>query len=184
MSAEKEFTIEEARKIGRDLGVDWSKVNVEEFRIGLGIEMEHGSHDPQTDVTGNDPMLTGKIAMAHINEFPNYYSRLLNAFGSITNKEVVIIAKIKILPGFEAEVMNAAKIIWVETNKEQGCLAFRFNTVEGRNDTIVFFEVFKSQDDFKNHRLADYTVKFLEGLKGKIVNDEPTLMFLEEKVII
>jgi hypothetical protein len=44
--------------------------------LGLGVELEHGSHDPQTDVTGDDPIMTGKIALAHLKEFPDYYTRL------------------------------------------------------------------------------------------------------------
>jgi hypothetical protein len=49
---------------------------VEQFRKGLDVELEHGLHDPSTDVTGNDPIITGKIALAHLNEFADYYTRL------------------------------------------------------------------------------------------------------------
>jgi hypothetical protein len=80
MEEEKKFTIEEARQIGDHLGIDWNKTNLDEFQIGLDIEIEHGVRDPQTDVTGNDPLLTGKIAWAHLNEFPDYYTRLIKCF--------------------------------------------------------------------------------------------------------
>ena len=76
------FTEEEARRIGTQIGIEWTKTNFEEFRQGLEIEMEHGLHDPSTDVTGNDPILTGKIALAHLNEFPDYYSRLIKCFSN------------------------------------------------------------------------------------------------------
>jgi len=76
MSGSKEFSKEEAKSIGDRLQVDWEKVDLEEFRIGLAVELEHGSRDPETDVTHNDPLLTGKIALAHLNEFPDYYTRL------------------------------------------------------------------------------------------------------------
>ena len=76
MSAKQHFTTEQARKIGDKLGIDWSRFNVEQFRMGLNGELEHGLHDPSTDVTGNDPILTGKIALAHLNEFADYYTRL------------------------------------------------------------------------------------------------------------
>jgi hypothetical protein len=76
MSAKKHFTIEQARDIGEKLGIDWNRVDVEQFRLGLDVELEHGLHDPSTDVTGNDPILTGKIALAHLNEFADYYTRL------------------------------------------------------------------------------------------------------------
>ena len=76
MSAKKDFTTEQARTIGDKLGIDWSRFDVEQFRIGLDIELEHGLRDPSTDVTGNDPILTGKVALAHLNELPDYYTRL------------------------------------------------------------------------------------------------------------
>jgi hypothetical protein len=68
--------VEDAKRIGDGLGVDWSRVDPEEFRLGLEVELEHGSSDPQTNVTNDDPVLTGKIAWAHLKEFPDYYTRL------------------------------------------------------------------------------------------------------------
>ncbi len=76
MSAKMHFTTEQAREIGDKLGIDWSRFDVEQFRIGLDVELEHGLHDPVTNVTGDDPILTGKIALAHLNEFSDYYTRL------------------------------------------------------------------------------------------------------------
>jgi hypothetical protein len=76
MVAKQHFTTEQAREIGDKLGIDWIRFNVEQFRMGLDVELEHGLIDPSTDVTGNDPILTGKIALAHLNEFADYYTRL------------------------------------------------------------------------------------------------------------
>jgi uncharacterized protein DUF5661 len=78
MSAEKRFSEEQAREIGEQIGIDWSSApfDVEQFRMGMDVELEHGSHDPSTDVTGDDAVTTGKIALAHLNEFPDYYTRL------------------------------------------------------------------------------------------------------------
>ena len=76
MTDRTKTTPEEARRIGDEIGVDWSRFELEQFRAGLDVEFEHGSHDPQTDVTGDDPILTGKIALAHMKEFPDYYQRL------------------------------------------------------------------------------------------------------------
>ena len=73
----REFTDIEAKAIGEAIGVDFSKVNLEEFRLGLGVELEHGAHDPQTNVTSDDEVLTGKIAWVHLKEIPDYYTRLL-----------------------------------------------------------------------------------------------------------
>lgn len=76
MAAKKRFTTEEARRIGEKLGVDWARFDVEQFRSGMDVELEHGLIDPATNVTNDDPMLTGKIALAHLKEFPDYYTRL------------------------------------------------------------------------------------------------------------
>ncbi len=76
MSEAKHFTADEAKKIGDVLGVDWTKWDVEQFRMGMDVELEHGTVDLNTNVTDNDSLLTGKIALAHLNEFPDYYTRL------------------------------------------------------------------------------------------------------------
>ncbi len=76
MTSKKHFTTEEAKRIGEALGIDWSKFDVEQYRMGLDVELEHGLVDPGTNVTNDDPMMTGKIALAHLNEFPDYYTRL------------------------------------------------------------------------------------------------------------
>lgn len=70
------FTVEEAKQIGEQLGVDWSKFDVEQFRRGMDVELEHGTRDANTNVTNDDPLITGKIALAHLNEFSDYYTRL------------------------------------------------------------------------------------------------------------
>jgi len=76
MTSKKHFTTEEAKRIGEALGIDWNKFDVEQYRMGLDVELEHGLIDPRTNVTNDDPMMTGKIALAHLNEFPDYYTRL------------------------------------------------------------------------------------------------------------
>ena len=72
----KEFTREEAQSIGEQIGIDFAKYSLEEFRMGLSVELEHGSGDPETNVTNSDPLTTGKIAWAHLKEIPDYYTRL------------------------------------------------------------------------------------------------------------
>ncbi len=76
MSPQKQFTADEAKKIGDAIGVDWSEINLEQVRLGLAVELEHGARDPQTNVTNDDLNLTGKIALAHLKEIPDYYTRL------------------------------------------------------------------------------------------------------------
>ncbi|PIQ07183.1 MAG: hypothetical protein COW72_01130 [Candidatus Nealsonbacteria bacterium CG18_big_fil_WC_8_21_14_2_50_37_10] len=76
MEPKTNFTTEEAKRVGEMLGIDWSKFDVEQFRMGMDVELEHGLRDTNTNVTNDDPIMTGKIALAHLNEFPDYYTRL------------------------------------------------------------------------------------------------------------
>jgi len=76
MSNKRKFTTEEARAVGMQLGLDWADIDLEQFRRGLEVELEHGAIDPETDVTGDDLVFTGKIAWAHLKEIRDYYTRL------------------------------------------------------------------------------------------------------------
>ena len=76
MAPKRRMSREEAQKVGLSLGIDWKKVDLEQFRRGLEVEFEHGARDPETNVTNDDLTLTGKIAWAHLKEFPDYYTRL------------------------------------------------------------------------------------------------------------
>jgi hypothetical protein len=78
MSTRTTFTTDEARRVGEQVGIEWDNApfDVEQFRSGLDVELEHGLHDRSTNVTDDDPIVTGKIALAHLNEFPDYYTRL------------------------------------------------------------------------------------------------------------
>ncbi len=72
----KEFTTDEARALGEQVGIDFTKVDIEQFRMGLVVELEHGADDPETNVTNSDPIITAKIAWAHLKEISDYYTRL------------------------------------------------------------------------------------------------------------
>jgi hypothetical protein len=78
MGSAGNITEQQAREVGEAIGIDWSSApfDVAQFRDGMEVELEHGTHDPATNVTGDDPLVTGKIALAHLNEFPDYYVRL------------------------------------------------------------------------------------------------------------
>ena len=78
MTGQTTFTTAEARLVGDQIGIDWasSPFDVEQFRMGMDVELEHGLHDLMTNVTDSDPTVTGKIALAHLKEFPDYYTRL------------------------------------------------------------------------------------------------------------
>jgi Protein of unknown function (DUF5661) len=74
MTSHARFPLDEARAAGERIGVDWdaSRSGLEQFRMGMDVELEHGSRDPETNVTGDDVIMTAKIARAHLNEFPDY----------------------------------------------------------------------------------------------------------------
>ncbi|WP_223881961.1 DUF5661 family protein [Niallia endozanthoxylica] len=74
----KSFSKEDAAAIALAMGIDFnkSKFDLDEFWMGVNVELEHGKISSQTNVTNDDPIMTGKIALAHLNEFPDYYKRL------------------------------------------------------------------------------------------------------------
>jgi hypothetical protein len=76
VASKRRISAEEAKAIGATLGLDWTRVDLQQFRRGLEVELEHGARDPETNVTNDDLTLTGKIAWAHLKEFPDYYTRL------------------------------------------------------------------------------------------------------------
>ncbi|MEK6208196.1 MAG: DUF5661 family protein [Chloroflexota bacterium] len=78
MEAKRTFTSEEAERIAAEIGLDFTResFDLEQFRMGLDVELEHGRRDVGTNVTDDDPTVTGKIALAHLRELPDYYTRL------------------------------------------------------------------------------------------------------------
>lgn len=78
MTSRSRFTVDEARAAGERIGVNWGSAtfDAEQLRMGMDVELEHGTRDPATNVTDDDAITTAKIAWAHLNEFPDYYTRL------------------------------------------------------------------------------------------------------------
>lgn len=78
MATTRTFSTNDAVLIAERIGLNFDehRFDVEQFRKGLEVEMEHGLDDARTNVTGDNPETTGKIAWAHLNEFPDYYTRL------------------------------------------------------------------------------------------------------------
>lgn len=74
--SEKKFTAEEAKEVGEQLGIKWDMFDLEQFRMGMDVELEHGTVNRITNVTNDNPLMTGKIALAHLNEIRDYYTRL------------------------------------------------------------------------------------------------------------
>ena len=78
LTTKQYFTRDQARAVATELGIDFRALgcDLEQFRLGLGVELEHGPRSPESDVSGDDPVVPGKIALAHLTEFPDYYTRL------------------------------------------------------------------------------------------------------------
>lgn len=74
--SKRSISTDEAQRIGDTLHIPWAAVDLDQFRRGLEVELEHGLRDPETNVTNDDELMTGKIAWAHLKEFPDYYTRL------------------------------------------------------------------------------------------------------------
>jgi hypothetical protein len=76
MAEKRKFTQQDVTRIGAALGINWDEIRFDEFWAGLAVELEHGARDPETNITNDDEIQTGKIALAHLREFPDYYTRL------------------------------------------------------------------------------------------------------------
>lgn len=76
--ASTQISEDEAYKLGIQIGINWktAKFSPADFAKGVMVEFEHGAHDPETNVTNDDLVLTGKIAWAHLKEDPEYYQKL------------------------------------------------------------------------------------------------------------
>lgn len=74
--ARGKFTEEEAKAIGDQIGIDWSKFDADQLKRGMNVELEHGLRDLETNVSNDDDVTTGKIAWAHLKEIRDYYDRL------------------------------------------------------------------------------------------------------------
>ena len=77
MTTKKHITTKEARLTGERLGIKWDKFNVSQFKIGMEVELEHGTIKTLTNISNDHLLTTGKIALAHLNEIPDYFTRLL-----------------------------------------------------------------------------------------------------------
>lgn len=86
MTKKRHISIAEARSVGTQLNIDWNKIILEQFQRGLEVELEHGTSDPETNVTGDDLLLTGKIAWAHLKEIADYYTRLDRMEAEVENQ--------------------------------------------------------------------------------------------------
>jgi quinol monooxygenase YgiN len=95
-------------------------------------------------------------------------------------EKVILIANINILPGFEKEVKKATIALATETRKETGNELFLMHTRNDSPQTIVYYEIYKSQEAFEQHKTFAHAQRFFEFTKGKIENDKIEVIFLTE----
>ena len=69
------FNLQDVIYVAKILNITFDKFTPEEFLDGINIELEHGTINNKTNVTNNNLLVTAKIALAHLNEFPNYYNK-------------------------------------------------------------------------------------------------------------
>ena len=69
------FKINDILQVARELNIDFTKFSLQDFITGINIELEHGLINPLTNITNNNLLMTAKIALAHLNEYPNYYNQ-------------------------------------------------------------------------------------------------------------
>ena len=69
------YNLMDAKYASEVLNINFNKFSIEDFLNGINIELEHGLINPNTNVTNNDLILSAKIALAHLNEYPNYYNK-------------------------------------------------------------------------------------------------------------
>ena len=69
------YNLQDALYAAAILKINFDKFGPEEFLEGINIELEHGTISPKTNVTNDNLIMTAKIALAHLNEFPNYYNK-------------------------------------------------------------------------------------------------------------
>lgn len=70
------ITLDQALELGVKLDINWGEYSLFEFMQGYGVELEHGTMFPRWNITNDDPIMTAKIVMAHLEELPDYYTRL------------------------------------------------------------------------------------------------------------
>lgn len=76
MKRRKQISSEEAKLIGESLYIDWDQVDLDQFHQGLLGKSKQRTLDPQTELAYDGVLLTGQIVLAHMQEFPDYFTRL------------------------------------------------------------------------------------------------------------
>ena len=93
-------------------------------------------------------------------------------------EKLILIANINMVPGFEEEVKKATIALAAETRKETGCELFLIHTRNDSPQTLVFYEIYHSEEAFQQHKTFAHAENFFEFLKGRVENDKPEVAFL------
>jgi quinol monooxygenase YgiN len=93
-------------------------------------------------------------------------------------EKFILIAVVKIIPGFEDEIKSATVAMAAETRKEAGVESFLIHTRNDAPGTIVFYEIYNSEAAFQLHKTLPHATKYFDLFKGKIENDQPEVIFL------
>jgi len=93
-------------------------------------------------------------------------------------EKLILIANINMVPGFEEEVKKATIALAAETRKETGCELFLIHTRNDSPQTLVFYEIYHSEEAFQQHKTFAHAEKFFGFLKGRVENDKPGVTFL------
>lgn len=143
------YTEELIKRIAKKNDIDISKFDIKELVMGMEVELEHGSLNPQTDITGDDPEATFKIVMAHMNESPSYYSKL-KKMESLTNEAKRFMALAGIKEGDKKFITNESFQESVKLNEdEDSFIIYEFEQTEyepGKDDDLYKIKMPKKDD--------------------------------------
>ena len=142
------YTEELIKRIAKKNNIDISKFNIKELIMGMEVELEHGSLNPQTDITGDDPEATFKIVMAHMNESPNYYSKL-KKMESFKNEAKRFMALAGIKESDKKFITNELFQENTEKKEEEDFIIYEFeqkNVPPGKDDKLYKIKMPKKDD--------------------------------------
>jgi hypothetical protein len=144
------YTEELIRRIAKKLGIDISDFDMNELVMGMEVEMEHGSSNDKTDITGDNPEATFKIVMAHMNESPKYYSKLKKV-ESLTNEAKRFMALAGIKEGDKKFITNESfqEAVKPKDEEDDNFIIYEFEQTDvepGEDDALYQIKMPKKDD--------------------------------------
>ena len=145
------YTEEIIKRIAKRNDIDISKFDIKELVMGMEVELEHGSLNSKTDITGDDPEATFKIVMAHMNESPKYYSKL-KKMESLTNESKRFMALAGIKEGDKKFITNESFRETTQVDEgenEDNFIIYEFEQTQvepGEDDDLYEIKMPKKED--------------------------------------